>query len=132
MHPRVVSELRIARPDSAAWVAVRAAPQAFRRFLRVGQAQSPIARIASMITARPKHVAAAPVVGSHSRVGSGSSLDELLSAVDVEGRAGDRRVRHEVDGQCGYVGRTDDPSDWQDGTELLAARVQLVPEEPRR
>jgi hypothetical protein len=73
-----------------------------------------------------------PVVGSHSRVGSGSSLDELLSAVDVEGRAGDRRVRHEVDGQCGYVGRTDDPSDWQVGTELLAARVQLVAEERRR
>src|SRR5712692_1272673 len=26
-----------------------------------------------------------------------SPLDELLAAVDVEGRAGDRRVRHEVD-----------------------------------
>jgi hypothetical protein len=29
-----------------------------------------------------------------------SSLDELLAAVDVEGRAGDRRVDHQVDGQC--------------------------------
>jgi hypothetical protein len=66
------------------------------------------------------------------RVRSASSLDELLSAVDVEGRAGDRRVCHEVDGQCGYVGRTDDPSDRQVGTELLAARVQLVAEERRR
>ncbi len=28
-----------------------------------------------------------------------SPLDELLAAVDVEGRAGDRRVGHEVNGE---------------------------------
>src|SRR5262249_58810837 len=55
--------------------------------------------------------------------------DELLAAVDVEGRAGNRRVRHEVNGQCGDVGRADDASDRQRRAELLAARVQLVAEE---
>src|SRR6266545_2022035 len=63
---------------------------------------------------------------------TGSPLDELLTAVDVEGRAGDRRVGHEVDGQRGDVGRTDDASDRQRRTKLLAARVQLVAEEGRR
>jgi hypothetical protein len=57
-----------------------------------------------------------------------SSFDELLTAVDVEGCAGDRGVGHEVDRQCGNIGRADDPSDRQRGTELLAARVQLVTE----
>jgi hypothetical protein len=51
------------------------------------------------------------VARSQRRSGDGSPLDELLAAVDVEGRAGDRRVRHEVDGQCGDVGRADDASD---------------------
>ena len=36
------------------------------------------------------------------------ALDKLLTAVDVEGRAGNRRVCHEVDGQVGDVGRADD------------------------
>jgi hypothetical protein len=35
-------------------------------------------------------------------------LDELLAAVDVVGRAGERGVRHEVDGQRD-VGWPDDP-----------------------
>jgi hypothetical protein len=35
-----------------------------------------------------------------------SPLDELLATIDVEGRAGDRRARHEV-GQCGDVGRAE-------------------------
>ncbi len=61
-----------------------------------------------------------------------SPLDELLAAVDVEGRAGDRRVRHEVDGQCGDVGRADDASDRQRRAELFAARVQPVAEDRRR
>ena len=54
-------------------------------------------------------------------VAARSSFDELLAAIDVEGRAGDRGVGHEVDGQCGDVGRADDAADWQRGTELLAA-----------
>jgi len=33
--------------------------------------------------------------------------DELLAAVDVEGRAGDRGVRHEVDGERGNQLLTD-------------------------
>jgi len=62
----------------------------------------------------------------------GSPLDELLPAVDIEGRAGDRRVRHEVDGQCGDVGRADDAPDRQRRAELLATRVQLVAQDRRR
>jgi len=50
----------------------------------------------------------------------------LLAAVDVEGRAGDRGVRHEVDGQCGDVGRADDAADRQRGPELLAALADPV------
>src|SRR5215472_4265099 len=61
-----------------------------------------------------------------------SPLDELLAAVDVVGGAGNRRVRHEVNGQCGDVLRADDASDRQRRAELLAARVQLVAEERRR
>ena len=37
-----------------------------------------------------------------------SCLDELLTAVDVEGGAGDGGVRHEMDGEGGDVGRGDD------------------------
>ena len=55
-----------------------------------------------------------------------SFVDELLAAVDVEGRAGDRGVGHEVDGQCGDVGRADDAADRQRGTELLAVLVDLI------
>ena len=55
-----------------------------------------------------------------------SSFDELLAAVDVEGRAGDRGVRHEVDGQCGDVGRADDAADRR-GPELLAALADPSP-----
>src|SRR5215472_8901041 len=54
------------------------------------------------------------------------SVDELLAAVDVEGRAGHRGVGHEVDGQCGDVGRADDAADRQRGAELLAVLVDLV------
>ena len=55
-----------------------------------------------------------------------SSVDELLAAVDVEGRAGHRGVRPEAGGQCGDVGRADDAVDRQRGTELLAALVDLI------
>src|SRR5215468_8431971 len=55
-----------------------------------------------------------------------SSAGELLAAVDVEGRASHCGVRHEVDGQCGDVGRADDVADRQRGTELLAVLVDLI------
>jgi hypothetical protein len=42
---------------------------------------------------------------------------ELLTAIDVEGRAGDRGVCHEVDGQGGDVGRADDAADRQGGVQ---------------
>lgn len=57
----------------------------------------------------------------------GSSLDELLAAVDVEGRAGDRGVRHEVDRKGGDVGRADDTPDRQGRPELVASRVEMIP-----
>ena len=59
-------------------------------------------------------------------------LHELLAAVDVVGRTGDRSVRHEVDRQCGDVGRADDPPDRKGLAELRATRVQVVAEERRR
>src|SRR5262249_8684540 len=58
--------------------------------------------------------------------------DELLPAVDVEGRTGNRGVRHEVERQHGYVSRADDAADRQRRTELLAALVQLTAEDRRR
>ena len=61
-----------------------------------------------------------------------SGFDELLPAVDVEGRAGDRGIRHEVDGQGGDVGRADDTTNRQCGTELFAAGIQMVAEDGRR
>src|SRR5579862_1286619 len=61
-----------------------------------------------------------------------SSFDELLAAVDVEGRTGDRGVRHEVDGQRGDVGRADDAADRQRGAELRSALVDLVAEQRGR
>src|SRR6476620_2089610 len=63
---------------------------------------------------------------------SASDSDELLTAVDVKGPAGERGVGHDVDRECGDVSRPDDASDWQRRTELFAARVQLVAEEGRR
>ena len=38
--------------------------------------------------------------------------------------AGDRRVRHEVDGQCGDIGRADDARIGSVVRELLATRVR--------
>jgi hypothetical protein len=49
----------------------------------------------------------------------------LLTAVDVEGRPGNCRVDHEVDGQC------DDASDRQSRAEVLPALVQFVAEDCR-
>src|SRR3954462_10421320 len=58
--------------------------------------------------------------------------DQLLAAVDVIRRAGDRRVFHEVDGEGGDILRSDDPADRQRGGQLVAARGELVAEQPRR
>ena len=56
-----------------------------------------------------------------------SVRDELLAAVDVVGRAGERGVRHEVDGERGDVGRSDDASDRQRRAELLARASSSSP-----
>src|SRR3954471_14779839 len=59
----------------------------------------------------------------------GSLLDELLAAVDVEGRAGDRGIGHQVDGQCEEplelieVGGVEGGAA---GPELGAAAVQAI------
>jgi hypothetical protein len=58
-----------------------------------------------------------------------SLLDELLAAVDVERGAGDRDIRHQVHGERGDVGRSDDAPDRQGAAELLAAGVELVAEQ---
>ena len=55
--------------------------------------------------------------------------DQLLAAVDVEGRPGQRGVGHEVDGERGDVGGADDAADRQRVAQLLAARVELVAEQ---
>ena len=59
-------------------------------------------------------------------------LDQLLAAVDVVGRAGERGVAHQVHGERGDVLRPDDAPDRQRGAQLLAARVELVAEQRRR
>jgi hypothetical protein len=55
----------------------------------------------------------------------------LLAAVDVVGRAGDRRVGHDVHGEGGDVVRPDHAPDGQCRAELVAALVE-VPAEQRR
>src|SRR5262245_33559653 len=58
-----------------------------------------------------------------------SGLDELLAAVDVEGGACDRGIRHQVEGQRSDVGWVDDTADRQRRTELLAAGLESVTEQ---
>ena len=53
------------------------------------------------------YVTWAMVVSPNKAREPGSPLDQPLTTVDVEGRAGNRRVRHEVHGQRGDVGRAD-------------------------
>src|SRR5262249_22691820 len=72
------------------------------------------------------------IIYLHQACGTGSALDELLAAVDIEGRAGDRRVGHEMNGQCGNVRRTDDSPDRQRLAEVLTASAQLLAEDRRR
>ena len=58
----------------------------------------------------------------------GSALDELLAAIDLERRTGDGRVRHQVDGERGDVGRADHSSDRQRRLELVASCAQPIAE----
>ena len=55
-------------------------------------------------------------------------LDELLAAVDVVGRAGERGVAHEVHGERGDVGGSDDTADRERGAQLPAALLELLAE----
>src|SRR3989442_16030564 len=55
--------------------------------------------------------------------------DELLPAVDVVGRAREGSVGHDVYGERGDVGRSDDAPDGKRGTKLIAAVFQLIAEE---
>ena len=57
------------------------------------------------------------------------SGDELLAAVDVVGRAGERRVGHDVHGKRGDVGRSHHAPDGQRNTELVAELVQVIAEQ---
>ena len=59
----------------------------------------------------------------------GSACDQLLAAVDVEGRSGEGRVDHDVYGERGDVGRSDDPPDGKRGSKLIAAVFEFIAEE---
>src|SRR3954468_9288785 len=61
-----------------------------------------------------------------------SAGDELLPAVDVVGRAGQRGVRHEVDGERGDVVGSDDATDGQRRAKFVPALVELTAEQRRR
>ena len=58
-----------------------------------------------------------------------SQLEELLAAVYVGGRAGERRVDHEVHGERSHVGGSDDAADGERGAELLAPLVESIAEQ---
>src|SRR5262249_50262882 len=58
-----------------------------------------------------------------------SCRDELLSAVDVVGGSGERRVDHDVDGERSDIGRADDPADRERRPKLVAALLELVSEQ---
>jgi hypothetical protein len=66
---------------------------------------------------------------SESHLRHDSPVHELLAAVDVVGRAGNRCVSHEVDGERGDVGRADHAPDGERRAELGTAGVQLVAEQ---
>ncbi len=53
-----------------------------------------------------------------------------MAAVDVVGRAGDGRVDHEVNGERGDVRRSHHPPDRQLRSQLGAARLETVAEQP--
>jgi Major Facilitator Superfamily len=57
------------------------------------------------------------------------SRDELLAAVDVVRRAGERRVGHDVNSQRGHVGGADDAADRESRTQLVPAVLELISEQ---
>src|ERR1700734_4451992 len=57
-----------------------------------------------------------------------TSVDELLPAVDIVRRAGERGVDHEVPPEGGDVGGTDDAPDGEGRAKLLAAAFEPVGE----
>ena len=64
--------------------------------------------------------------GSSGEQSSSGAGEDLLAAVDVVGRAAERRIGHDVHGERGDVGRTDDPPDRQRGAQLIAALVKFT------
>jgi len=54
---------------------------------------------------------------------------KLLPAVDVVGRASERRVDHNVDGERGDIGWSDHAPDGKGRSELIAAVLELIAEE---
>src|ERR1700691_3689171 len=56
-------------------------------------------------------------------------VHELLTAVDVERRAGERGVGHDVDGQRGNVGGGDDAPNGECRPQLIAALLEPVAEQ---
>ena len=63
------------------------------------------------------------------RFAGSALLHELLAAVDVVCCAGERRVGHQMDGQCGNVGGADYPPDGKSRAQFSAARVKAISEE---
>jgi hypothetical protein len=70
-------------------------------------------------------------VDRSARAGVRPASDELLSAVDVVGGAGQCRVDHQVDGERGDVFGPDDPSDRQCRDQLGAAVLELIAKQGR-
>ena len=60
---------------------------------------------------------------------SSLTCHELLPAVDVVGRAREGRVGHDVYGERGDVGRSDDAPDRKRGAKLIAAVFEFIAEE---
>jgi hypothetical protein len=57
------------------------------------------------------------------------SIDQLLAAVDVVGRTGEGRVGHDVYGERGDVGRSNDAPDGKRGAKLIATIFEFIAEE---
>ncbi len=55
--------------------------------------------------------------------------DQLLPAVDVVGCAREGGVGHDVYGERGDVGRSDDAPDGKRGAKLIAAAFEFIAEE---
>src|SRR5262249_33902021 len=63
--------------------------------------------------------------GAHARL-FGASGGELLATVDVERRAGERRVAHDVYGERGDVRGPDDPADRERRPQLVPTLLELI------